>query len=92
VLREGNIPRYYTGCPRKGQTENELVGQYQTLNGITVEDGLRADNGGRLLYMMRSTLELRTKNRTKQNSLPKFLTFLGQVLAEVFELSSLQLP
>jgi len=35
--QQGNNPRYYTGCPCKGQTKNELVGQYQTLDG--------ADNG-----------------------------------------------
>ena len=45
MLRQGGNPGYFTGCLRKGQTENELVGQYQTLdgggNGRTVEDRQR---------------------------------------------------
>ena len=55
---QGTTPVYHTGCPRKGQTENELVGQYQTLDGADngrTEDRLRTANGGRLLT--RSTLE-----------------------------------
>lgn len=71
MLREGNDSRYHTGCPCKGQAENELDGQYQTLdgadNGRNVEE-LRTDNGGRLLFMMRSTLEARmTENGTEFN-------------------------
>ena len=45
MLTEGNNPRYYTGCLRKGQTENELLGQHHTLDGAdnvrTVEDRQR---------------------------------------------------
>jgi len=38
LLREGNDPRYNTGCPHKGQTENKLLGQYQTLDGAVCKD------------------------------------------------------
>jgi len=45
MLGEGNNPRHYTGCQRKGQTEteNELVRQHQVLDGAdnerSVENG-----------------------------------------------------
>jgi len=42
----------------QGTAENALLGQHQTLDGLTMGKLLRIDKGGRLSYMMWSTLEM----------------------------------